>query len=117
MRIAAVQMSSTSDKSANLSEAYRYLCEAVDRGTDLVAFPENFSYFGSSSEKNESFLDEAETLKGMTVETLQEWAAEFDIWILGGSIPLKTKKDPNRVTNTSVLISSKGDIAARYDKI
>ena len=113
MRIAAIQMTSTPDKSRNLGEAHRLLLEALDRGAELVAFPENFSLL---TDDKKQLIKEAETLKGPTVETLQEWAAEYDIWILGGSVPLKTRK-PGKLTNTSLLVSSDGDIVARYDKI
>lgn len=113
MRIAAIQMTSTPDKSHNLGEAYRLFHEALDRGAELVAFPENFALL---TDDKAQLVAEAETLKGPTVETLQEWAAENDVWILGGSVQLKTRK-PGRLTNTSLLISNDGDIAARYDKI
>jgi nitrilase len=76
-----------------------------------VALPENFSLL---TDDTKQFLDEAETLKGMTVESLQEWAVEYDIWILGGSVPIKKGK---KVTNSSLLVSAEGEIAARYDKI
>lgn len=107
-------MTSTPDKRANLAQAYELLMQALDRGSELIAFPENFSLF---TDDRREFLDGAETLRGQTVETLQEWAAEYDVWILGGSIPLKVPGDQKRVTNTSLLISPEGNIKARYDKI
>jgi predicted amidohydrolase len=113
MRIAAVQMTSTPDKAQNLANAHELLIQAIDRGAEFVAFPENFNLI---TDDRKQFVDEAETLKGLTVETLQEWAAENDIWILGGSLALKSKK-PGRLTNTSLLISSDGEIVSRYDKI
>lgn len=114
MRVAALQMTSTPDKSANLASAHQLLREAMDLGAELVALPENFSLL---TDDGAQLIAEAETLKGPTVESLQEWAAEYDLWILGGSIPIKTKKDSPKITNTSLLISSDGEISARYDKI
>src|SRR5690606_5499034 len=38
-----------------------------------------------------------------------------DIWLLAGSLPLKTKT--SRVTNTSILFSPEGDVHVRYDKM
>ena len=113
MRVAAIQMTSTPDKAHNLGEAHRLLREACDRGAELVAFPE---YFSLLTDDKKAYLAEAETLRGMTVETLQEWAAEYDVWILGGSIPLKAPGS-KKLTNTSLLITSEGQIQARYDKI
>src|SRR4051794_18298935 len=114
MRIAAIQMTSTPDRRANLAQAHDLMAMAIDREAELVAFPENFSLF---TDDHKEFLKGAETLRGSTVATLQEWAAENDIWILGGSLPLKIPGDAKRVTNTSLLISPEGTIKARYDKI
>jgi predicted amidohydrolase len=115
MRVAAIQMTSTPDKTRNLAVAHDLLIEAKDdKGAELVAFPENFSLLTDSKAE---LLKEAETLKGVTVETLQEWAAEYDVWILAGSLPMKVPGDPRRITNTSLLLSPEGEIRARYDKI
>jgi nitrilase len=80
----------------------------------LVAFPENFSLFTNDPKQH---LEEAESMRGPTVQTLQEWAAEYGIWILGGSIPIKARPSEKKATNTSVLVSPVGDLLARYDKI
>lgn len=114
MLVAAIQMTSTPDKAHNLNEAHRLLIEAVSRGAEVVAFPENFALL---TDDKKQFLKEAEPINGMIVETLQEWAAENDLWILGGSLPIKVKGDSKKVTNTSLLINNDGAIAARYDKI
>jgi predicted amidohydrolase len=127
MRIAAIQMTSTADKARNLQMAHDLMAAAKDRGAELVAFPENFAMLTDDSRE---FVDGAETLKGMIVETLCEWAAEQDLWILGGSVALKSAskasdghktkrgvKPGASITNTSLLINSDGEIVARYDKI
>ncbi len=112
MRVAAIQMNSTPNQAGNFQQAHDLLIQAIDKGCEFVAFPENFSVFAPETRAT---LAAAETLKGMTVRTLQEWAAENSIWILGGSLPIKSTA--KRVTNTSLLISPDGDITARYDKI
>jgi predicted amidohydrolase len=106
-------MTSTPDKSYNLQMAHDLMAAAKDRGAELVAFPENFALLTNDKRQ---YVKEAETLRGVVVESLCEWAAEQDLWILGGSVALKTKK-PGKLTNTSLLISPDGEIVARYDKI
>src|SRR4051812_31168216 len=106
MRIAAVQMTSTPDKRENLRMAHDLLAAAVEKDSDLVAFPENFSLL---TDDREQFLGEAETMQGPTVAGLCEWAAEQDVWILGGSVPIKSAKGGGgKVTNTSLLINPEG---------
>jgi predicted amidohydrolase len=112
MRIAAIQMTSTPDKRANLAQARALLADACRKKAELVAFPEVFSFI---ADRADTIKKEAEPLNGTTVETLREWAAERRVWILGGSILLRAQK--GLVTNTSLLISPEGLIAARYDKI
>lgn len=114
MRVAAIQMTSTPNKSANLAEAHRLLREAMAKEPHLVAFPEMFSLITGHTRQ---LLDEAELLSGVTVDTLREWAIEYGVWILGGSVFLKSSARAKRVTNTSLLITPEGEIAARYDKI
>lgn len=116
MRVAAIQMNSTPDRSSNLRQAHELLIQAVDQGCDWIAFPENFSVFAREAQ---DFWNASETLKGVTVQTLQEWATENELWILGGSIPLRapTQGGRKKITNSSLLISPDGEIVARYDKI
>lgn len=118
LRVAAVQMTSTPDKRANLARARDFIDQALERRADMIAFPENFSLMPATARE---LVEGAESLRGPTVETLQEWAAENDLWILAGSVPLKGKAEKGKkvakTTNTSLLISADGDIVARYDKM
>lgn len=114
MRVAAVQMTSGPNRSQNLAHAHDLLLAAIARQAELIAFPENFSLM---SDDPKQVLASAETIKGTLVETLQEWAAEYDVWIVGGSIPLRVPGDSKRVTNTMLVVSPEGKIEARYDKL
>ena len=120
LRAAAIQMNSGDDLSLNLEQAHDLLLQALDRRVDLVAFPENFALM---TEDRKQWLDSAETpTRGLVVETLSEWAVEYGIWIIGGTHPLKappSKKAPKkrRATNSTLVFSPEGELAARYDKI
>jgi predicted amidohydrolase len=94
-----------------LARAHSLLIEAVGQGAELIAFPENFLQPWDGKTLNP---DQVQTTRGLFVESLQEWAVESDAWILAGSLFLKSGKN---VTNSSLLITPDGEIAARYDKI
>ncbi len=111
-RIAAIQMNSTPNVASNVGQAHELLMEALRADPNIVAFPENMLLF---SEHSDDYRKHAQKNRGDLMETLQEWAAEADIWLLAGSLPMRTKG--SKVTNTSILFSPEGDIYARYDKI
>ena len=111
-KVAAVQMTSGNDKHSNLNRAEKLLLAGVNEGATLLSLPENFSFMGSESEK----LLVAESMeKGESIRFLQSFARSHNVWLLGGSIPIKADEDKS--FNCSLLINNKGEIAARYDKI
>jgi predicted amidohydrolase len=92
MRVGVVQMTSTEDLAGNLKAARGLVGEAVGRGAEFVALPENFAYLR------------------------REGAPEHGIWLLGGTFP-EAAEAGGRVHNASVLVSPGGAIEAVYRKI
>ncbi|MEI7704680.1 MAG: carbon-nitrogen hydrolase family protein [Deltaproteobacteria bacterium] len=110
--LGAVQMTSTADRSRNLSTAIRLLNEAADLGARLVGLPENFAFMGRDEER----IATAETLDGPTLAAIRDVARDRKIWVVAGSIAEKVD-DPGKTANTSVLVADDGSIAAAYRKI
>ena len=111
--VAAVQMTSTSDREANLRKAEELLYRGVDEGARLLSLPENFSFMGEDESEK---LELAETSEGgPATDFLKDFARLNKVWIVGGSIPIKAGK--GKVFNRSLLIDDQGDIVASYDKI
>jgi predicted amidohydrolase len=111
VRVAAVQMTSTDDLSANLEAARRGVGEAAALGAELVALPENFAYL-----RREGLpVPCAQGLDGEIVGCLRDLAKRHGVRILGGSFA--ERSDDSRVHNTSVLVSPEGEIEAVYRKI
>lgn len=111
-RVAAIQMNSGPDVARNIAQAHELLTEALRSDPNIVAFPENMLLF---SDHAGDYLKHAQSTRGDLVETLREWSAEADIWLLAGSLPFKAPG--GKVFNTSVFFSPEGEIHARYDKI
>ncbi len=112
MRVAAVQMTSTDDLSANLAATRELVGRAAAEGAQLVALPENFAYLRLEG----TAIPCAQGLDGEIVETLRALATQHRIWLAGGSFP-ELLPDETRVGNTSLLLAPDGSIAARYRKI
>ncbi|MES9858105.1 MAG: carbon-nitrogen hydrolase family protein [Sedimenticola sp.] len=113
-KIAAIQMATSPNVSANLLEAERLIAEAVDNGAGLVVLPENFAFLGKRQSELCS-LREADN-DGPLQEFLSQLAKRYSIWLVGGTIPLEAK-DNSKVRAASLVYNSDGERVARYDKI
>jgi nitrilase len=113
-KVAAIQMTSSHVVAENLASAEALLREAKDAGALVACLPENFSFIGL---KDADKLQVAEPDGNGPVQAfLSETAAKLNLWILGGTIVIRTN-DSSRVANSSLLIDADGRRVARYDKI
>ncbi len=113
-RVAAVQMTTGPNLSANLQEAERLVREAADAGAALVVLPENFAFMGRRMQDVLPLCERDGD--GRLQSFLSEAAARYGVWIVGGTIPLITE-DPGRVRAASLVFNGRGEQVARYDKI
>ncbi len=115
MKAALIQLCSSDDPSANLPITTALIDEAVAGGADFVLTPEVTNCVSASRTHQENVLrTEAEDA---TLAALRDLAAARGIWLLIGSLALKTEDANGRFANRSILIAPNGAIAARYDKI
>ncbi len=114
MKIAALQMVSTTRLADNLVAAQRLIARAAGEGAELVALPEHFCLLGHS-DRDKLAIAEPPGL-GPIQQMLSHCAHENSVWLIGGTLPLRTD-DPERVLNTCCAFAPDGRQVARYDKI
>lgn len=114
-RVACVQMTSTEDISRNLLAAKDLIQEAAEQGAKLIVLPENFALMG---------LDQADKVKhreemgrGPIQDFLSRQAADYNVWIVGGTLPIAMPEDKERVFAACLVFDDQGKRIARYDKI
>jgi predicted amidohydrolase len=112
MRVAVVQTCSSDDVATNLRRAEAAIREAADRGSELVALPENFAFM----RREGAPFPCAQGPDGEIVAFLRTMAASCGIWLVGGTFP-EAIPDDTRVYNTSVVVAPDGSEVARYRKI
>jgi predicted amidohydrolase len=112
MRVAAVQLQSTTDIGENLASAGRLVRAAAADGAELVVLPERLDIRGGTSD----YLGGAEPLDGRPVEWARALARELGIDLVAGSIA-ERREGHERVSNTSVHVGPDGEIRAVYRKI
>jgi predicted amidohydrolase len=112
-RAACLQMNSGSDLAVNLDQLKRMVAEAAGSGAQFVLSPEYCLLMdGSGRVMREGALPAD---GGSVLTELRALAAQLNIWLLLGSLTLKT--DEERIVNRSYLIAADGRVAATYDKI
>jgi predicted amidohydrolase len=112
-KAAMIQMRSGIAPAANLDAAVRMIGEAKAAGADYVLTPEMTNIMEVKRER--LFAAIAEEEADTTLATLRELARKLGLYIHIGSLAIKVS--PDKAANRSFLITPKGDIAARYDKI
>jgi deaminated glutathione amidase len=114
MKIAAIQMVSGTDVTANLATARHLLERAAEQGAELAVLPEYFCLMGH---RDADKLVCAERLGDGPIQAmLQASARELGLWIVGGTLPLITEQE-NRVANAVLVFDPAGNRVTRYDKI
>lgn len=112
-KVACIQMASGPNVQGNLNEAERLIQRAVDAGAELVVLPENFAQMGSDADKLKTAEVEG---SGPIQEFLSETAAHLNIWLAGGSVPLRGSS-ADHVRSSFLFFDNTGKQVARYDKI
>jgi deaminated glutathione amidase len=114
MKVAALQMTSGADVQANLEQARASLEEAARLGAQLAVLPENFAFMGLADADKRAVAEPEGS--GPIQDFLSRTALRLQMWIVGGTIPLRAGPD-GRVAAASLVYRSDGERAARYDKI
>ena len=112
-RAACLQLNSGSDLTLNLAAVKTRVTEAAGNGAQLVLTPEySLMMDGSGRVMREGALDPD---GGTALVALQDLARTGKVWLLVGSLTLKTGEE--RIVNRSYLINAAGAVVATYDKI
>jgi predicted amidohydrolase len=112
MMAAAIQMSSTPEKTENFETAEHLIRDAVAAGAELVALPEMWSCHGLEEAHGEN----AESIPGPSTDYLGGLARELGVYVLGGST-LECEPGTERLFNTSTFFDPSGELVAFYRKI
>lgn len=117
---ACVQMVSGTNVANNLKFAEQGIAKAANQGANLVILPEYFCIMGQHDTDKVAV---AEDYRASTPDAstpiqlfLQQQAIQHGIYLIGGTLPLKTT-DADKVYNTTLVYAPDGAVVARYDKI
>jgi len=113
-KIAAIQMASGTNVSANLIEVSRQILSAAQAGAKLIVLPENFAIMGLQD------IDQVKIAEndgiGPIQDFLSEQAKKNKVWLIAGTIPLKSDNE-DKIYAASLVYNDNGERVSRYDKI
>ncbi|MGC9239049.1 MAG: carbon-nitrogen hydrolase family protein [Acidithiobacillus sp.] len=113
VKAAVVQLCSGAEVDSNLATAAELLREAAAQGARLALLPENFAFMGRH--ENDKLAIAEATGAGPIQDWLAMQARQHGLWLLGGSIPLRSPD--GRVFASLLVMDPQGQCRARYDKI
>ncbi len=113
IKIACIQANTGNDLAANLLTVSAMMREAAAGGAKFVLTPEYTLMMDGSGRVMREHALPADG--GEPLAQLRALAKELGVWLLLGSLTLRTEED--RIANRSFLISDSGEIVATYDKI
>lgn len=115
IRVALVQLTVSDDPAENLAATESRVAEAAAGGAGFVLTPECTNILSSNRAHQRAVLRQEG--EDPTLAALQAQAAKLGIWLLIGSLAVRTSDADGRFANRSLLIGPEGSVAARYDKI
>ena len=115
MKVALLQITSSDDPKDNLAVVRAMLAEAVAAGAEFVLTPEVSNCVSTSRTWQNNALSHEQD--DPFLAAIKSDARALGVWVLIGSLGLKTDDADGRFANRSILIDPQGDLVARYDKI
>ena len=114
VRVASVQMVSSTCVADNVAAVRRLVAGAAAEGAQLVVLPEFFPMIGANDDARLAIREMPG--RGPLQSTLAELATTHGIWLVGGSIPL-AGSDVYRALNSTLVFDPQGQQISRYDKM
>jgi nitrilase len=114
-RVGVIQLTTSSHLSQNLEALKPWFIEAAENNVKLLVLPENFAFMGLH-EQDKFAIAEKEG-QGVVQQTIRTLAKKFGIWVIAGTLPLKSKGHDSRVRASSLVFDDRGECIACYDKI
>jgi len=115
MRAGLIQLCSSDQPLANIPVTEAFIREAAAKGAQFILTPEVTNIISASRSHQQQVLNFEQD--DPTLARLRAVADELNIWLLIGSLALKTGDADGRFANRSFMIGPDGAIKAKYDKI
>ena len=115
LRVGLIQSNASDQPKDNLHAVLKMVRGAHDQGAQFVLTPEVTNCISMDRDHQQSVLSLQKD--DPSLRAYQQTAAELGIWLMIGSLALKTNDPDGRFANRCFMIGPDGAIVAQYDKI
>jgi len=115
VKVGLVQLTATDSPAENLGPTQEYIAQAAAQGAEFILTPEVTNCISLDRARQNEVLQSEED--DQSLQSFRHQANELGIWLMIGSLGIKTGDSDGRFANRCFLINPTGDIIARYDKI
>lgn len=113
VKVSAIQMSMSEDKSSNIAKAKRLVRESAQNGAQIILLPELFEGLYFCKDMDEKYFSWANPLKGNTlIQEFSSLAKELEVVLLVSYF----EKAENEYFNSLVVIDNDGSVMDNYRK-
>lgn len=113
MKLVAIQLNAQADWLHNRQQIADLLAQLPNERPCLVLLPENFACLGTTAE----YQRIAEPLgAGPIQQQLADWARQWGIWLVAGSLPTRVA-DEARLHTSSLVYAPDGTLQGHYHKL
>ena len=113
MKLVAIQLNAQADWLHNRQQIADLLAQLPSERPCLVLLPENFACLGTTAE----YQRIAEPLgAGPIQQQLADWARQWGIWLVAGSLPTRVA-DEARLHTSSLVYAPDGTLQGHYHKL
>lgn len=114
IKLAGIQIACGEEKERNVEKAIKFAQVAVERGAQLICFPELFTTRWFPMEMDERHFALAEKANGPSVGRMQEFARAHGVVLV---CPIFETEGPGAFYNSAVIIDAGGEILGSYRKV
>ncbi|KAB7614605.1 carbon-nitrogen hydrolase family protein [Amylibacter sp. SFDW26] len=115
LKVGLIQTTSSDQPADNLQTVSQMICDAHAQGAQFIVTPEVTNCVSTDRKHQAHVLSLQED--DISLRVFCELAQELGVWLMIGSLALKSGDPDGRFVNRCFLIAPDGSIAAEYDKI
>ncbi len=113
LKVSAIQMSMSADKSFNINKAKRFVREAAFNGAHIILLPELFESLYFCKDKDEKYFSWANPLENnLLIQQFSELCKELNVVVLVSYF----EKSHNSYYNSLVVVDADGTVMDNYRK-